>query len=186
MVGMASRIVPVFRGVRLYSAGLREASFWLLAVGNLMRVVFQSLSGFYGGQWLRITSVSGVLELTGLLLFGFNLWKTLDLESVDEVVPAGTAPPIARDTRIGEVLAAYPDLLSVFVSHGFAPLANPLLRRTMARWVSIGQACQMHGVDVDRFLVSLEDAKARLYPAAGPPRPSGSGKGTVSPMHFKK
>lgn len=176
----------MFRGVRLYSASLREASFWLLAVGNLMRVVFQSLSGFYGGQWLRITSVSGVLELTGLLLFGFNLWKTLDLESVDEVVPAGTAPPIARDTRVGEVLAAYPDLLSVFVSHGFAPLANPLLRRTMARWVSIGQACQMHGVDVDRFLVSLEDAKARLYPAAGAGRPAGPGKGTVSPMHFRK
>ncbi|HEU4401358.1 MAG TPA: DUF542 domain-containing protein, partial [Candidatus Polarisedimenticolia bacterium] len=95
MVGMASRIVPVFRGVPLHSARLRDLTFWLLAVGNLMRVSFQSLSGLYGPAWLRVTGVSGILELAGLVLFGINLWKTLNVETAEEVSAAGWRPPIA-------------------------------------------------------------------------------------------
>jgi hypothetical protein len=63
---------------------------------------------------------------------------------------------------VGDLLAAYPGLLPVFVSHGFSALSNPVLRRTMARQVSIGQACRMHGVDLDRFLEKLSEAKSRL------------------------
>src|SRR5262245_64669656 len=44
MVGMALRIVPVFRGVPLWSPRLREITFWLLAIGNVIRVLFQSRS----------------------------------------------------------------------------------------------------------------------------------------------
>jgi hypothetical protein len=162
MVGMASRIVPVFRGVPLYSAALRDASFWLLAVGNLMRVLFQSLSAVAGPGWLRIAAVSGVLELLALLLFGVNLWKTLNTETEDEVVAATWRPPIAAATSVGDLLIAYPGLLPVFLRHGFAPLANPLLRRTLARGVSVAQACRMHGVDLEGFLGQLSDARTRL------------------------
>jgi len=162
MVGMASRIVPVFRGVPLYSARLREATFWLLATGNAMRVLFQSLSGFYGPAWLKVTGVSGILELTALLLFGFNLWKTLDLETEEELAVAGWRPAITPETKVGALLKAYPELLPVFVSNGFAGVANPVLRRTLARSVSVGQACRMHGVDLDQFLGQLVGARARL------------------------
>ncbi len=162
IVGMASRIVPVFRGVPLYSARLREWSFWLLFVGNIVRVLFQSLSAGGDPLWLRIAGVSGVLELAALALFGVNLWKTMDVVTVEETAAAGWRPPIAPETRVGELLAAYPGLLPVFVRNGFGALANPVLRRTVARVVSVGEACRMHGVDLQSFLAQLSEARARL------------------------
>lgn len=161
MVGMASRIIPVFRGVPLYSTWMREWTFWLLAAGNVIRVGFQSLSGLYGPVWLKVTGVSGVLELAALVLFGINLWKTLNTETPEDVAVAGWKPPIASDTKVGDLLAAYPDLLPVFVRNGFAPLANPILRKTLARGVSVAQACRMHGVDLQRFLGQLTEARSR-------------------------
>jgi uncharacterized protein DUF1858/NnrS protein len=162
MVGMASRIIPVFRGVPIHSRLLTEATFWLLAVGNLIRVLFQSLSAVYGPWWLKATSVSGVLELIGLALFGYNLWRTLDARTEDEAAAGRMSPPIARETLVGDLLAAYPGLLPVFLGAGFTPLANPILRKTLAKGVSIGQACRMHGVEIEGFLGRLAEAKERL------------------------
>ena len=166
MVGMALRIVPVFRGVPLYSPRLLEVTFWLLAVGNLIRVLFQSLSAFYGPFWLKVAGSSGVLELTGLLLFGINLWKTLNAVESD-ADRALAAIPIAASTKVGELLSAYPTLLPVFVGHGFTALANPILRNTLARQVSLSQACRMHGVDLEDFMKELAEATAQR---AGVPR----------------
>jgi hypothetical protein len=140
---------------------MREWSFWLLATGNVIRVGFQSLSGFYGPAWLRVAGLSGVLELAALMLFGVNIWKTLNAETPDDVAVKDWKPPIASETRVGDLLAAYPDLLPVFVRNGFAPLANPILRRTVARSVSVAQACRMHGVDLPRFLGQLTEAHGR-------------------------
>ena len=160
MVGMASRIVPVFRGVPLYSRALMEWSFWLLAVGNVIRVLFQSLSVLAGPVSLRVAGVSGVIELLAIILFGINIWKTLDAATPDESAAAGWRPPIASETRVADILSAYPALLPVFISHGFTALANPILRRTVARGVSIAQACRMHGVDVQKFLARLTEKQS--------------------------
>jgi uncharacterized protein involved in response to NO len=160
MVGMASRIVPVFRGVSLYSTKLLEATFWLLAIGNVIRVAAQSLSAAYGPIWLRIAGISGVLELAGLLLFGVNLWKTMDAEAPGEAKVA-MPPPVAPGTKVGDLLAAYPGLLPVFLGHGFTALNNSTLRRTLARQVSLSQACRMHGVDLEGFLWELSEALRR-------------------------
>jgi len=159
MVGMALRIIPVFRGVPLYSQRLLELTFWLLAVGNVIRVLFQSLSAFYGPLWLKVAGASGVLELTGLLLFGVNLWKTLNTVDAESGRSAGVLP-IQASTKVGELLSAYPMLLPVFVGHGFTALANPILRRTLAKQVSISQACRMHGVDLEDLLKELSEATA--------------------------
>ena len=161
MVGMAMRIVPVFRGVPLHSPLLLEWTFWLLAIGNVMRVLFQSLSAFAGPAWLRPAGLSGILELAALLLFGINIWKTMNTETADDRAVAGWRPPIASDTRVGDLLDAYPGLLPIFLKNGFTPLANPLLRRTLARGISLAQACRMHGVDLESLLGQLSEAQAR-------------------------
>jgi hypothetical protein len=158
MIGMAQRIVPVFRGVPLYSVRLREWIFWLLAIGNVMRVLFQSLSAASGPVWLRVAGVSGLLELAALVLFAVNLWKTMNAETGDDRAARLWRPPIAGTTRVGDLLEAYPALLPVFVTSGFAPLANPVLRRTVARGVSVAQACRMHGVEMEAFLGRLRQA----------------------------
>jgi hypothetical protein len=63
---------------------------------------------------------------------------------------------IGPQTRVAEVLRYYPRSLSVFLQHGFAPLSNPFLRQTMARVVTLEQACRREGVDLNRLLVDLE------------------------------
>ncbi len=163
MVGMASRIVPVFCGAPLFSALLREWTFWLLAAGNVIRVLFQSLSAAWGEAWLRVASLSGVLELLALLLFAVNLWRTMGAAPAADA--PGRRPAIAPSTRVADLLAAYPDLLPVFIESGFAALANPILRRTVARGVSVAQACRLHGIDLQPFL-------ARLLARAGGPGPA--------------
>jgi hypothetical protein len=157
MVGMAQRIVPVFRGVPLWSPRLREWTFWLLAIGNPIRVAGQSLSVVAGPAWLRFAGISGGFELTAIVLFAINLWRTLNTETAGERA-AAQAPPIAADALVGDLLDAYPALLPIFVGSGFAPLANPLLRRTVARGVSVAQACRMHRVPVGAFLDRLRRA----------------------------
>jgi hypothetical protein len=164
MVGMASRIVPVFRGVPLHSTRLRDWTFWLLVVGNAVRVVFQSLSASGDPRWLRIAAVSGMLEMAALALFAWNMWKTMNAPTPEEEAAAGWRPPIDSEARVGDLLAAYPGLLPVFVGSGFAALANPLLRRTLARGISVAQACRMHGIDLEAFLGRLRDAQARPSP----------------------
>ena len=162
MVGMAARIVPVFRGVPLHSPAMLEATFWLLAAGNLIRVLFQALSGAYGPLFLRIAGSSGILELAALLLFGYNLWRTLDASPTEAETRIAWMPPVAPGTKVGDLLLAYPGLLPVFMGRGFTALANPLLRRTLAKQVSLGQACRMHGVDLDGFMKELSEAARRL------------------------
>jgi uncharacterized protein involved in response to NO len=160
MAGMAMRIVPIFRGVPLWSPRLRDVTFWLLLVGNVIRVLFQALSAAAGPVWLRVAGISGILELIALVLFAVNLWKTMDTPNADDRAAAGRRPAIAPESSVGDLLEAYPALLPIFVGSGFAPLANPLLRRTLARGVSVSQACRMHGVEMEGFLNRLRQAAA--------------------------
>ena len=43
----------------------------------------------------------------------------------------------------------------MFLEFGFRPLANPVLRRTAARGVTIGLACRIVGADQTAFLAAL-------------------------------
>jgi hypothetical protein len=105
-----------------------------------------------------VAGVSGILELAVLVLFAINLWKTMDTPNADDRAAAARRPEIAPETRVGDLLEAYPALLQVFVGSGFAPLANPLMRRTLARGVRVAQACRMHGVEMEDFLNRLRRA----------------------------
>jgi uncharacterized protein involved in response to NO len=159
MAGMALRIVPIFRGVPLYSPRLRDLTFWLLLVGNVIRVLFQALSAAAGPAWLRVAGVSGILELAALILFAVNLWKTMNTQNADDRALRSAGPEIGPGAIVGDLLDAYPALLPVFVGSGFAPLANPILRRTLARGISVSQACRMHGVDLETLLGRLRRAR---------------------------
>jgi len=55
-------------------------------------------------------------------------------------------------------LERYQETLEVFWRHGFAPLRNPVLRRTMARVVTIEQACRREGVSRAALLDDLRRA----------------------------
>jgi len=63
---------------------------------------------------------------------------------------------ITPDTKVGEVLARYPQSLEIFVRSGFTLLRNPVLRKTMARAITIEQACRREGVNLAGLLAELK------------------------------
>jgi hemerythrin-like domain-containing protein len=106
--------------------------------------------------------VSGLLEVTGLALWGFHLWGIMNGGAPAEP-PAGPqslkpGEPIRGSHRVGEILDLYPQLLPVFVAHGFKPLENAFLRKILARFTTVSQACLRLGVDEDRLLRDLNRA----------------------------
>lgn len=66
---------------------------------------------------------------------------------------------ITRDMIVEDVLTRYPETLEVFVRQGhcFGLLANPIARRSLAKLVTIGQACKLHFVNVDKLLKELNE-----------------------------
>ncbi len=76
---MGPRILPHFTGVAdIFSKRLMLVSLLLLTVGCFLRVSSEPLAyeGFLGFAW-RVLPLSGVLELSAVLLFAWNLSATL-------------------------------------------------------------------------------------------------------------
>ena len=82
----------------------------------------------------------------------------------ETLVSNATPLTIAPQSRVGDVLSAYPQSLDVFLRHGFTPLSNPLLRKTMARVVTVEQACRREGVDLQQLLGELQSISRRDVP----------------------
>src|SRR5262249_44828933 len=102
----------------------------------------------------------GLLEVLGLGLWGAHVWGVMAgrvHEGPAPVPPVAYRPgePVEAGHRVGEVLDHNPGLLETFVALGFRPLANPLLRRTLARRVTIGRACRLLGLEAEGVLVAL-------------------------------
>jgi hypothetical protein len=68
--------------------------------------------------------------------------------------------PITPQTRVGELLEAYPELEEVLVAAAapFAKLKNPVLRRTIARVTSLERAAQVGGIPVRDLVLRLRAA----------------------------
>ncbi|MBI4537500.1 MAG: DUF1858 domain-containing protein [candidate division NC10 bacterium] len=68
--------------------------------------------------------------------------------------------PITPDTKVGELLEAYPQLEEVFVrqSPHFKALKNPILRRTVAKVATLAKAAQMGGIPIRQLILALRQA----------------------------
>lgn len=167
IVGVAAKVVPILNGVPGRSLPALWVPFALLNLGCALRVVGQTLTDFVPAAF-PITGVSGVLEVTGLAVWGAHLWRIMRRgEAVND--DASIVGPVTANHNVGAVLDRYPDLLPTFVAFGFRPLQNPVLRRTLARSVTVGQACRLVGVDVVALLTALNEdlediAQARAVP----------------------
>src|SRR5262249_22615414 len=159
IVGVAAKVVPTLGGVAGRALSKLWGPFVLLNLGCAFRVVSQTATDFTARAY-PLAGVSGVLEVSGLALWGVHLWLIMlgrarthsAVASSSHVLP-GT--PLVATHLVAEVLDQYPYLLETFLTFGFRPLANPLFRRTVARFVTIEQACRHVDVDVNLFLESL-------------------------------
>lgn len=50
---------------------------------------------------------------------------------------------------VAQVIDGHPEVLDILVELGFTPLANPLMRATLGRTVSIKQGAQLKGIDLE-------------------------------------
>ncbi len=57
---------------------------------------------------------------------------------------------------VAQVVEAHPEILELLIELGFKPLANPLMRQTLGRKVSIRQGAKLQGVDLQRICQTLE------------------------------
>ena len=160
------KVVPTLRGVGPEKLPSLWLPFVLINFGCLLRVGFQ-----VGTDWhptfFKLVGVSGMLEWTGLAIWASHLAAVmLGIGRYGgSEVSWGSAPQrLGPDHRVAAVLHWRPELEPVFVERGFDLIRNPVLRRTLARQVSLAQVCRMKGVDLDGFLAALNDRRShRAY-----------------------
>ena len=158
ILGVSAKVVPILGGIETRSLPGLWVPFLLVNAGNAMRVTFQVLTDVVPGPAYPIMGVSGTLEVAGLTVWGVHLWRLLDRRP-SEPTPAAAPPKrITADLRVAEIAEWYPALLDVFELYGFKELRNPLLRRTLARRVTVRMACGLKRVREDEFLAALNDA----------------------------
>jgi hypothetical protein len=167
IVGVAAKVVPTLNGVDVHRLAPLWVPFVLINAGCALRVVAQTLTDFTVRAF-PVAGVSGVLEVLGLAVWGIHLGlimagraRTRQLAGSAEPAdtPRALDAPIVATNRVGEVLDRQPALLDTFLAFGFRPLANPFLRQTVARSVTIERACRQLGVDVQRLLEALNAAR---------------------------
>ena len=159
IVGVSSKVVPTLSGVDLRRARSLWPTFLLLNLGNLTRVSFQIATDFSPAAY-RVMGISGFIEVVGLTLWGYELFANMRAGKKLERESAGIKTHgqfvITPSTKVGDVLNRYPQSLEIFVRRGFTPLRNAVLRKTMARVITIEQACRREGVDLSDLLSELE------------------------------
>ena len=104
--------------------------------------------------------LSGMLEVTGLAWWGLGLAVVMRRGRLATLAwpPAGLAPVrIEANHRVADVLEWFPRTEDVFLRHGFTALKNAVLRRTLARQVTVAQAAALRGVDLTALLNDLND-----------------------------
>jgi hypothetical protein len=165
IVGVSSKVVPTLSGVDVRRAASLWPTFILLNIGNAMRVSFQIATDFTPGAY-PIMGVSGFIEVVGLTLWAYELMsnmrvgRKLEKHAASEMVVQLQPLRIKPQTLVSDVLRSYPQSLEVFLKHGFTPLSNPILRKTMARVVTVEQACRREGVDLNSLLTELRSVSS--------------------------
>jgi hypothetical protein len=143
-----------------------------LNLGNVTRVTFQIATDFSPTAY-RIMGISGFIEVVALSLWGYELFANMrtgrELENDSSWRKSfGQTVEIAPKTKVGDVLACYPQSLDVFVRRGFTLLRNPVLRKTMARAITIEQACRRENVDINELLNELRQTVSDTNRSSAP------------------
>jgi hypothetical protein len=158
IIGYASKMVPTFKGVGMYSIKLADLSFYLINLGCFLRVSTQIMIGLSNDSYYSLIGFSGWIELAAIGIFGYNVWKTMNAEDEDEIEePQETLTEITGDTNIANAIDQYPETLDVFLEFGFKQMSNPVARKTVAKMFTIKQATKIHPVEIDSLLKSLNE-----------------------------
>lgn len=92
--------------------------------------------------------------------------------------------PINGESKVGDVIEAWPETLSVLLDLGFEPLRSPIARKTVARLFTIRQAAAFKSVEVADLVHTLRVAIGQEEPTERTLRPGSLGvsSGTTPPV----
>jgi len=166
IMGVSAKVVPTLNGIASQSLTPLWGAFILVNLGCSLRVLGQTATDFHHSAFM-VAGISGLLEVTGLALWGGHLWQVMSgrarlIAPSSQTSPSAalqTDEPIGPQQIVSTVLDRHPELLEVFVQFGFTTLTNPQFRSTIARVVTIEKACQRMGVDLSVFLTALNDGR---------------------------
>ena len=165
IVGVSSKVVPTLSGIDVRRASSLQWTFVLLNVGNALRVGTEIATDFVPVAY-HVMGISGFIEVVALSLWSYELLSNMIAGKRLEKRPVGPVvagmPVISAQTKVAEVLDSYPQTLQTFVKFGFSPLRNPVMRNTIARVVTIEQACRRGGVVESELLAELR--RVALHP----------------------
>ncbi len=157
ILGMAAKVVPTLNGVDIRRLRGLWLPFTLVNAGCLMRVAFQIGTDFSESAY-PIAGVSGLLEVTGIAIWCAHLWRIMNGWRPGEGAESARPTRISADHKVGQVIEWFPETLDVLLAKGFTPLANPILRRTIARAVSLRMAASQQNLDLECLLTELNAA----------------------------
>ena len=161
--GVGYFILPRFNARNLKWPQLVPIHFFSANLG-LIGMVFTSSERPSAGF-----ALFALLSAVSVVLFTINLGVTLaapqEPEEAEE--PIQTEPEskvaITAETRVGEILTKWPQTLDILVNNGFQPLADPEHREKVKGLpVTLGMACERHGLDIDLLISLLNKAAASI------------------------
>lgn len=164
IMGIAGKVVPTLNGIDLRRLSGLWGPFILVNTGCFLRVSLEVLTD-WNPVFYHFIGFSGVLELAGLGWWGLHLiavmrrGKRLAMaDETDEESASQEAKGITPQSYVTDVLRWYPATAEVFDRYGFTMLRKPLMRRTVARGVTLAKAAAMRGICADSFLHELRYA----------------------------
>ena len=95
------------------------------------KVEIKEVSGFFV---LRITKTEDSKELS------------MEVKECDDKLDE-----ITEDTNVAKLLKAYPESLKILVKYGFSPLENPVMRKTLARTITLRGAKKLLEMSDEKF-----------------------------------
>lgn len=161
IMGFAGKVVPTLNGIDTRTLSPLWGPFILVNLGCFLRVSTQTLTDFHP-LFFAIIGLSGTLEVTGLAWWGAGLIQVMRRGKREASIQAASAGPrpasIDPAHRVADVLDWFPATEPVFMDHGFTAIKHAVFRRTLARQVTLSQACRMHNIDLEGFIVALNQA----------------------------
>jgi uncharacterized protein involved in response to NO len=152
------RILPAFLGGReLAGAGLMAAALWLLNTGCLLRVSSEAVAYSAGGLAWKLLPVSALLELSAVTVFVINLGLTLARPMPAWFTPDGVKPSLA----VYWYVTSFPETRDLLISSGIRTLARV---RRLPRTLTLAEAAEADGAEVERVLARLRDFFGRRQP----------------------
>jgi len=118
-----------------------------------------------------------LLNVISVGMFAVNLGVTLlepqqiEQEESAEAMPEPTVH-VTPDTRMGEIVTRWPESIDILISNGFTPLKDPAhLEKVKGLPVTLGMACERHGLDLELMVSLLNQAASALEKEKAVPRP---------------